>query len=99
MFRQALEVNPGNKLAYEKIGDLYYNSFEGCAKKVNQADDRLVYLLAADYYQRAGDGKKVAMAREAFPSKEEIFLIDYKQGETKSVGCWIGESTTIRTRD
>lgn len=98
-FRQALEADPSNKEAYEKIGDLYYNSFDACAKKVNQADDRLVYLVAADYYQRAGNGKKVAMAREAFPSKEEIFLIDYKTGDTKNVGCWINESTTIRTRD
>jgi tetratricopeptide (TPR) repeat protein len=99
LFRQALEVNPGNKLAYEKIGDLYYGSFDACAKKVNVADDRLVYLIAADYYQKAGDAQKVAAAKSAFPSKEEIFLIDYKQGDTKSVGCWIGESTTIRTRD
>jgi tetratricopeptide (TPR) repeat protein len=99
LFRQALEVNPGNKLAYEKIGDLYYGSFDACAKKVNIADDRLVYLIAADYYQKAGDGSKVAAAKSAFPSKEEIFLVDYKQGETKNVGCWIGESTTIRTRD
>jgi len=99
LFRQALEANPGNKLAYERIGDLYYQSFDACAKKVNQADDRLVYLLAADYYQKAGDAAKVSAAKAAFPSKEDIFLIDYKQGETKSVGCWIGESTTIRTRD
>lgn len=99
LFRQALEANPGNKLAYERIGDLYYQSFDACAKKVNQADDRLVYLLAYDYYQRAGDAKKMAAAKASFPSKEEIFLIDYKQGDTKSVGCWIGESTTIRTRD
>ena len=99
LYRQALEAEPGNKEAYEKIGDLYYGSFDGCAKKVNQADDRLVFLIAADYYQRAGNGKKVAMAKENFPSKEEIFLIDYKAGDTKNVGCWIGESTTIRTRD
>ena len=99
LFRQALEVNPGNKLAYEKIGDLYYQSFDACAKKVNMADDRLVYCLAADYYQKAGDAQKVGNAKAAFPSKEEIFLVDYKQGETKNVGCWIGESTTIRTRD
>jgi tetratricopeptide (TPR) repeat protein len=99
LYRQALEANPGNKLAYEKIGDLYMSSFDACAKKVNQADDRLVYLLAADYYQKAGDAQKIAAAKSAFPSKEDIFLIDYKQGETKSVGCWIGESTTIRTRD
>ena len=99
LYRQALEADPGNKLAYEKIGDLYYHSFDACAKKVNQADDRLVYLIAADYYQKSGDASKIAAAKALFPSKEEIFLIDYKQGETKSVGCWIGESTTIRTRD
>jgi tetratricopeptide (TPR) repeat protein len=99
LYRQALEADPGNKLAYEKIGDLYYQSFDACAKKVNQADDRFVYLIAADYYQKSGDASKVAAAKSLFPSKEEIFLIDYKQGETKSVGCWIGESTIIRTRD
>lgn len=98
-YRQALDADPGNKDAYEKIGDLYMQSFDACAKKVNQADDRLVFLLAADYYQRAGDGKKAAAAKESFPSKEEIFLIDYQVGDTKPVGCWIGESTTIRTRD
>jgi tetratricopeptide (TPR) repeat protein len=99
LFRQALEADPGNKLAYERIGDLYYHSFDACAKKVNKADDRLVYLVAADYYQKSGDASKIAAAKSLFPSKEEIFLIDYKQGETKSVGCWIDESTTIRTRD
>jgi tetratricopeptide (TPR) repeat protein len=99
LYRQALEADPGNKLAYERIGDVYYHSFDDCAKKVNQADDRLVYLIAADYYQKSGDAAKIAAAKALFPSKEEIFLIDYKQGETKSVGCWINESTTIRTRD
>jgi tetratricopeptide (TPR) repeat protein len=99
LYRQALEADPGTKLAYERIGDLYYHSFDDCAKKVNQADDRLVYLIAADYFQKSGDAAKIAAAKALFPSKEEIFLIDYKQGETKSVGCWIGESTTIRTRD
>jgi tetratricopeptide (TPR) repeat protein len=100
LFRQSASADPANaKEAYEKIGDLYYNSFGDCAKKVNQADDRLVYLAAAEYYQRSGNGKKIAMAKEAFPSKEDIFLVNYKVGETKTVGCWIGESVTIKTRD
>ena len=99
LYRQALDADPGNKEAYEKIGDLYITSFEQCAKKVHMAEDRLVYLIAADYYQRAGNGKKVAQAKEGFPSKEEIFVIDISVGDTKSVGCWIGENTTIRTRD
>ncbi len=100
LYRQAASANATvAKDAYEKIGDLYFNSHGECAKKVNQADDRLVYLLAADYYQRAGNGKKIAMAKEGFPSKEDIFLVNYQPGDTKKVECWINESTTIRTRD
>ncbi len=100
LYRQAAAADAGiAKEAYEKIGDLYYNSGNDCAKGVNQADDRLIYLLAYDYYQKSGDAKKMAMAKTAFPSKEDIFLVNYQSGETKSVGCWTGESTTIRTRD
>jgi len=102
LFRQAADADGEvAKEAYEKIGDLYYNSFGDCKKEVSQADDRLVYLLAADYYQRSGNAKKIAMAKASFPSKEEIFLVNYKAGDTKTLsGCWIGgESTTIRTRD
>jgi len=98
-FQKALSADPGYKQAYESIGDLYFNSFNECAKKVSMADDRLVYLVAYDYYQKAGSAEKMKNAKSAFPSKEEIFLVNYKSGETKTVGCWINESTTIRTRD
>ena len=100
LYRQAASADATvAKDAYEKIGDLYFNSAGECSKKINQADDRLVFLLAADYYQRAGNGKKAAMAKEAFPSKEDIFLVNYQPGDSKKVECWINESTTIRTRD
>jgi tetratricopeptide (TPR) repeat protein len=98
-YRQALGADPNNKEAYEKIGDLYYGSFEDCAKKDNQADDRLVFLAAYDMYQRAGNSKKMAMAKEAFPSKEDIFLKNYSAGQSMKVNCWINEATTLRTRD
>jgi tetratricopeptide (TPR) repeat protein len=99
LFRQALAADPSKKEAYEKIGDLYYQSFNECKKEQNMADDRLVYLAAYDMYAKAGDAKKMAMAKEQFPSKEEIFLVNYQAGQTIRVGCWIGETTTIRTRD
>jgi hypothetical protein len=63
------------------------------------ADDRKVYLAAFDYYQKAGDAKKMSIAKEQFPSKEELFLKDYKAGTSTTVDCWINESTTWRTRD
>ena len=100
LYRQAAATNATlEKEAYEKIGDLYYSSANECGKKANQADSRLVFLLAADYYQRAGNGKKVAQAKGDFPSKEDINLVNYQPGDSKKVDCWINEATTIRTRD
>ena len=99
IYRQALSSDPSNKEAYEKIGDLYYGSFSDCAKKENMAEDRLVYLAAYDMYQRAGESKKMAMAKDQFPSKEEIFLVNWSVGDNQRVGCWINETTTVRTRD
>ncbi|HEX5170524.1 MAG TPA: tetratricopeptide repeat protein [Cyclobacteriaceae bacterium] len=99
LYRQAIGANPANKEAYEKIGDLYMNSFNECAEKDNMADDRKVYLIAYDYYQKAGESKKMAQAKEGFPSKEEIFERNYAAGSATKVGCWINESTIWRTRN
>lgn len=99
LYRQASAANPSNKEAYEKIGDLYMNSFNECAEKDNMADDRKVYLIAYDYYQKAGESRKMASAKEAFPSKEEIFEKNYQAGTPTKVGCWINEATTWRTRN
>lgn len=99
LYRQALAADGNKKEAYEKIGDLYYSSFSDCAKKDNMAEDRLVYLAAYDMYQRAGEAKKMAMAKDQFPSKEDIFLVNWSAGDTQRVTCWINETVTIRTRD
>lgn len=99
LYRQAAATDPTNKDSYEKIGDLYFNSFNECSKKENQADDRAVYLLAYDYYAKAGASQKMSAAKASFPSKEDIFLVNYAQGQSVRVGCWINESTTVRTRD
>jgi tetratricopeptide (TPR) repeat protein len=92
-------LQAGTKAAFEKIGDLYYNSFDDCAKKAIQADDRLVYLIAYDFYQKGGATDKMALAKKQFPSRDEIFLPDYRIGQTMKVGCWINENTVIRARD
>lgn len=99
LFRQVLAADPGRKEAYEKIGDLYYNSANDCKQLENQADDRRVYLVAFDYYQRAGDSRKMSQAKEQFPSREELFLVNHRAGESTRVDCWVNESTTWRTRD
>lgn len=98
-FRQAVAADPSNKDGYEKIGDLYYGSFNDCKKGQNMAEDRLVYIAAYDMYRRAGASQKMAQAKSQFPSKEEIFLFNWKVGDTMRVSCWIGETVTIDTRD
>lgn len=98
-FRHAIKADPKHLDAYERIGDLYYGAFAVCAKKVSMADDRLVFLGAYDYYQRAGRKEKMEMAKKSFPSIEEIFLMSYKSGQPVQIGCWINEATILRTRD
>ncbi len=98
-FLEAAAGNPANKESYEKIGDLYYNSFDDCAKRQNLAEDRLVYLAAYEMYQKAGNSAGMSRAKAQFPSKEEIFLLNWQAGSTQRVGCWIQESVVLKTRD
>lgn len=97
-YRQAAAADPANKEAWEKIGDLYYSANE-CKKLESQAQDRLIYIAAYEMYAKAGNNQKMANAKAAFPSKEDIFLLNWKAGESKSTGCWISESVTLKTRD
>jgi len=97
-YLQAAKADAANKEAYEKIGDLYMNSFGECSKKKSLAEDRLVYLAAYEMYARAGNGQKMAQAKAQFPSVAEIFELNWKEGETKSVNCWINEAVTLKTR-
>lgn len=100
LYRQAQQADPGlTKQVSEKIGDLYFQSYESCKQLVSKVEDRLVFLIAYDYYAKAGDKAKMAAAKENFPSKEEIFTENITSGSSATVKCWINESTTIRTRD
>lgn len=99
LYRQALAMDPSKKEYYEKIGDLYFNSYDECAKQKFQMEDRLVFLIAYDMYQKAGQTRKMESAKTSFPSSEEIFDLDHKRGDKIKVACWINEETIIRTRN
>jgi hypothetical protein len=34
---------------------------------------------------------------EYFPKREDVFFEGFTDGQTYQVGCWIGESTIVRT--
>jgi tetratricopeptide (TPR) repeat protein len=98
MFEKALQANAKATEAYSKIGMLYYNSFDDCATREHMAKDRLVYLAAYDMFVKANDSRMMAEARKQFPSTSEIFELNWAEGSTQRVNCWIGKSVTIRTR-
>lgn len=97
-YRKAIAADPSGKEGYEKIGDLYMGSFKDCSKQVSLAEDRLVYIAAYEMYAKAGNQQKMAQARGQFPSVTELFELNWKEGETKSISCWVGETVVLRTR-
>ncbi len=98
-YRKALGVDPSKKEANAAIGYLYYGSFETCAGKEDWVKDRAIFIAAYDKFKKAGNTSMMAKAKEAFPSKEEVFTYNYKSGDKITVGCWVGETVTIQTRD
>ncbi len=88
----------GGKEGFEKIGDLYLGSFKDCAKGSSLAEDRLVYIAAYEMYYKAGDQQKMNQARAQFPSVTELFELNWKEGESKSISCWVGETVVLKTR-
>jgi hypothetical protein len=96
-YQRALEADKNNMEGYERIGDLYFDSESSCGGE--KITPLLVYMLAADYYQRAGNGKKISAAREKFPTKDMLKSWGYTEGTKVDVKCWIQETTTIRSKN
>lgn len=107
-FRQALQADPSYGAALIAIADLYVSAVQGCG--TFEREDRAVYWLAADYYQRAasrGSDAEAVHARSRLsqiqrymPTAEDKFFKGWNEGDSYTIdyGCysWIGESTTVR---
>jgi tetratricopeptide (TPR) repeat protein len=87
------------KEAWKLIAEMYMGSYQDCKKGVSRVEDQAVYIAAYNAYSRAGDSQGMAEARARFPSKEELFTESKRAGDTVSVGCWIGETVTLASRD
>ena len=101
--RRASAVDPTAGEPYIIIGLAYAasaNSFSDSPFKGKE-----VYWVAVDKFARAAAidpsvasraNGNIASYRQHFPSAEDIFFNDYAEGQSYTVGGWIGESTTIR---
>ena len=108
-FNQSLKADAAYVQALIAIGDLYVTAVQGCGSF--EREDRAVYWLAADYFDRAAAAtnmdalknqarQRVNNIRKFFPTAEDKFFKNWNPGDRYTIdyGCytWIGESTTVR---
>lgn len=100
--RAAAKMRPGWGDPYMLIGDLYATSARNCGDDWNQ---RLAVLAAIEMYGRAKStdpgvaadaSKKIGRYLAARPTQEEGFMRGVKSGQSAKVGCWIGETVTVK---
>ena len=103
--QKAISLKSGWGEPYLVIGDAYVQGASSC-------DDGKVgkygaYWAATDKYQKAKavDGsvaseanKKIARVSMNYPLNKDLFFYGLKDGDSYSVGCWISESTTVRSK-
>ena len=101
--RKASQVDPTAGEPYIIIGLLYAES----SKQFTDLDGKVVFWAAVDKFQKAKQidpsiseraNSYIRTYSQYFPSMETIFFNDYTEGQTYTVGGWIGETTTIRAK-
>lgn len=98
----------GDAQALLIIGDAIAYSASSC--KDLKFGGKEIYWVAVDYYQRAlnaaGDNEKVKATAQKqlnkfsgyFPEQKDLFLQSLNDGDSYQVGCWIGQSTRVRSK-
>lgn len=101
--RKALKIKPNWGLPYILIGDMYARSYRSCGS--SDFEQRCVILAAIEKYSeaKAMDPSIASQANErisrylsARPSYEDGHMLGKAEGQSYTIGCWIGESVTLR---
>lgn len=104
--RNAAKLRENWGKPYLFIGDLYAGSASRCTVG-NACEDRAVFWAATDKYVYAKSidpsctdeaNRKIGVAAANYPGKDQCFFDGFKEGQSYTVGCWIGESTTVRMK-
>jgi len=100
-YRESLKLNPSNGRPYLAIAAMYAASANSCGD--DAFNKRAVFWLAAEEARKAArvDGnlksasaQSVANYEAKAPTRAEIFTKG-NQGQTISIGCWIGATVTV----
>ena len=102
--RQAIELDPESGHPFLLIGAIYADC-EPCGD--NDIAKKALYWIAVDNFVKAKQidnelseiaNKSIVAYAQHFPDTETIFFHGLKVGDRYTVGCWINETTIIRTR-
>jgi hypothetical protein len=103
--RESIKLRSNYGKAYILLGDAFIASIDN-----NLGDDfqqRAAFWAAADKYKIASSAdpavkeeaeQKLASCLGQFPSQEDVFFHDFKEGDSFRVGGCINENTTVRPR-
>jgi len=105
---EVIKNRPNDGKAYILIGDLYASSAKDCGD--NDLTNKVAYWAAVDKYSKAKSVDsdpniqdlavtKINTFSQYFPATQTIFFYDLNKGDSYTVGCWINETTTVRTSD
>jgi tetratricopeptide (TPR) repeat protein len=101
--RRALKIRPNWGLPLLLIGDMYARSYRSCGS--TDFEQRVVILAAIEKYQEAKAldpsiasqaNERISRYMSARPSYEDGHMLGKAEGQSQAVGCWIGESVTLR---
>lgn len=100
--RKAAQARPGWGKPYIFIGDMYASSSRSCSKDAFQ--QRVVIIAAINQYAKAKEDpetrstakSRISKYSGSLPTTEMLFERGIKEGESRSTGCWIGETVSVR---
>ena len=101
---EALKLNPKLGNAYILIGNAYATNTADCGS--TNFEKAAIYLAAVDKYIKAKEvdpsvteeaNNLINRYSQYFPNNEDAFFNGYTDGKTYKIGCWINETTTVRT--
>lgn len=102
--RKAAKLKPNWGRPFMLIGDMYGSSARNCG---GSWDQRLAILAAMEKYRYAKSidssvtddaNSRLGKYSASMPSLEDGFQRGIKEGQTVTVGCWIGETVKVRYR-
>ena len=106
--KEAIAIEPENGYAYYILAQTYALGNESCSGLAKDATfwaaydkmSKAVSLLDAQPDTKADAEKFMATYRKFFPTAEECFFNELKEGSSYTVGCGVarGESTVVRFR-